>query len=218
VPPSEPPWPPATLSLRTPRLELRPDDDDGLDELMAEALRGVHDPAVMPFAVAWTDQPPADLVRSGLQHYWSARAALTARDWTVNFLVRLDGAVIGTQALFAREFADLREVASGSWLGRRFQGRGLGTEMRSAVLQFAFDRLGATAAITGSFTDNLASLGVSRRLGYRPNGTVRRLRRGVPATEQLLRLTADDHARHRPDWRVRVHGLTPRLRALLGAA
>ena len=57
----------AAVVLRTPRLELRPDDDEGLSEL-------------------------------------GQRASLRA----------------------------------GSWIGQAFQGKGIGTQMRAAVLQFAF--------------------------------------------------------------------------------
>src|SRR5262245_17918804 len=53
------PWPLRGLVLRTPRLELRPDDDDGLRELVALAHQGIHDPAVMPFHAPWTDAPAA---------------------------------------------------------------------------------------------------------------------------------------------------------------
>ncbi len=38
------PWPVGGLTLHTPRLELRPDDDAGLRELAALALQGVHPP------------------------------------------------------------------------------------------------------------------------------------------------------------------------------
>src|SRR4051794_18330350 len=51
------PWPLHNLVLRTPRLELRPDDDAGLRELVAEARLGVHPPDYMPFTVPWTDNP-----------------------------------------------------------------------------------------------------------------------------------------------------------------
>jgi hypothetical protein len=47
------PWPLRHLVLRTPRLELRP-DDAGLLELVEEAYRGVHPPDRMPFLVPWT--------------------------------------------------------------------------------------------------------------------------------------------------------------------
>jgi hypothetical protein len=60
-------WPLRHLVLRTPRLELRPDDDAGLDELVAVAYDGVHPPAEMPFAVPWTDADPRYLGRGILQ-------------------------------------------------------------------------------------------------------------------------------------------------------
>jgi RimJ/RimL family protein N-acetyltransferase len=42
--------------------------------------------------------------------------------------------------------------------------------MRRAVLGLAFGPLEAEAAITSAWHDNHASLGVSRALGYQPNG------------------------------------------------
>lgn len=44
-------WPLRDLVLRTPRLELRPDDDTGLDGLVEVAYEGVHPPTEMPFMV-----------------------------------------------------------------------------------------------------------------------------------------------------------------------
>jgi hypothetical protein len=87
------PWPLRHLVLRTPRLELRPDDDAGLLELAEEAERGVHAPDYMPFFVPWTDNKP----REWLQYYWATRAALRPDDWTIQFLVRHNGRVIGEQ-------------------------------------------------------------------------------------------------------------------------
>ena len=204
------------LVVRTPRLELRPDDDDGLMELVDEAYQGVHDPAVMPFAVPWTDAPAEELGRRVLQYYWSQRAELRPDSWSVPFLVRLDGNVIGTQGLAARDFAITREVHTGSWIGRRHQGRGVGTEMRAAVLQLAFDHLGAVAARSDAFVDNPASHAVSRKLGYVPDGTVVLSRRGEAAVEQRLLVSRVAFERHRPPWTAEVKGLTEDCRALLG--
>jgi len=209
------PWPLGRLVLRTPRLELRPDDDAGLHELVAEAYRGVHDPASMPFGVPWTDAPAAELGRNMLQFYWSQRAGLQPHDWTINFLVRLDGVVVGTQGLAAREFAVTRELNTGSWIGRRFQGRGIGTEMRAAVLQFGFDRLGAELARSEAWLDNAASNAVSCRLGYAADGTATYARRGVQAVQQRLLVTRD--AFKRPDWDVEVDGYTDACRVQFAA-
>ena len=148
------PWPLRRLELRTPRLSLRPDDDDGLRELAALAASGIHPPEQMPFLHPWTDQPVDELVRATLQHHWSVRAALGPDGWTINFLVRHEGDVVGTQGLSGKDYAATREVSTGSWLGRTHQGRGIGTEMRAAVLLLAFDHLGAGTARSGAFTDN----------------------------------------------------------------
>lgn len=202
------------LVLRTPRLTLCPDDDAGLYELAALALRGVHPPEQMPFLTPWTDQAPDDLVRTSVQHFWRARAHLTAADWSVNFLVRHDGQVIGTQELSGKEFAITREVSTGSWLGIAHQRQGYGTEVRSAVLLLAFDHLGASIARSGAFADNPASLRLSEKLGYRGDGTNTYARRGTAATEIRLVLQPQDFVR--PEWTLEVDGLDG-CRELLGA-
>ncbi|HEX2297196.1 MAG TPA: GNAT family protein [Pseudonocardiaceae bacterium] len=209
------PWPLWHLTLRTPRLVLRPDDDEGLGELAALALRGIHPAEQMPFAVAWTDQAPDELVRGTLQHHWAARAQLTPSDWRLNFLVRHEGRVIGSQELRAKDFAITRQVSTGSWLGMAYQRQGLGTEMRAAVLMFAFDHLEACTARSGAFTDNPASLRVSERLGYRRDGSDTHVRRGQRATE--IRMTLDAADLVRPEWTLEVAGLEG-CRELLGAA
>jgi RimJ/RimL family protein N-acetyltransferase len=207
------PWPLRQLVLRTPRLELRPDDDAGLHELVEEAHRGVHPPEEMPFATPWTDADPAYLGRGILQYHWSERARFAPEKWAVHFLVRFDGRVIGTQGVAATDFGITREIDTGSWIGRRHQGHGYGTEMRAGVLQFAFDHLGAVRARSGAFADNAASHRVSERLGYRRDGTVTFARRGAAAEEVRLLLVAEDFVR--PDWTVSVEGLDG-CRPLLG--
>jgi RimJ/RimL family protein N-acetyltransferase len=199
------PWPLRHLVLRTPRLELRPDDDAGLLELVDEAYRGVHPPEVMPFLVPWTDADPGDLGRRVLQHYWGVRARLAAGDWAINFLTRHQGRVIGTQQLSGADFPILREVETGSWIGMRHQGRGFGTEMRAAVLAFAFDHLGAVRARSSAFVDNVASHRVSARLGYRRDGSTWVIRRGQAIEDVRLVLAPEDFVR--PEWKLQVEGV-----------
>jgi RimJ/RimL family protein N-acetyltransferase len=202
------PWPLWRLVLRTPRLELRPDDDAGLVELLHEACLGIHPPEEMPFGVPWTDAPPEELVRNGIRFHWQQRASTTPDDWHLNFLVRVNGMVIGSQGLYARNFTVTREVSTGSWIGLRHQGTGIGTEMRAAVLMLAFDHLGAHTARSSAYVDNAKSNGVSRKLGYQPDGTSVDVRRGRPATQTRLLLTADQFQRYRPDWKLNVAGLS----------
>ncbi|HKN99225.1 MAG TPA: N-acetyltransferase, partial [Pseudonocardiaceae bacterium] len=123
------PWPLWQLELRTPRLTLRPDDDAGLHELLAEACRGVHPAGEMPFTVPWTEAPPEVMVREGFKYHWRCRAEYSPDDWRVNFLVRHEGKVIGSQSVVAGQFAVTREFSTGSWIGMRHQGKCIGTEM-----------------------------------------------------------------------------------------
>jgi RimJ/RimL family protein N-acetyltransferase len=211
------PWPLHGLVLRTPRLELRPDDDAGLRELVTLARAGVHPPGEMPFTQPWTDADPRYLGRGSLQYHWQARATLGPERWAVNFLVRRDGRVVGTQGLMGEAFGVTREVSTGSWVGLAHQRRGIGTEMRAAVLGLAFEHLGALSARSEAFDDNPASLAVSRRLGYRPDGARVHPRRGARATLTRVLLDAEGWRAHHPGWSVQVSGLTDDLRGLLDA-
>lgn len=207
-------WPLFGLTITSPRLQLNPIRDDQLPELIDAVLAGIHDPAVMPFGVPWTDAPPEVLVRETLKHQWRARCAVEPGNWTVNFAASVDGRVIGMQDLSARDFGILRTVHTGSWLTRRMHGKGYGTEMRRAVLQFAFDYLGARTATSEAADWNAASLGVSRSLGYRDNGISTAVSRpGEVSRQQHLRLVAGDFVRG--DWSIGVHGFQAARRALL---
>ncbi|MGX2998551.1 GNAT family N-acetyltransferase [Streptomyces sp. JNUCC 64] len=164
-------WPPYGLRLTTPRLELGLPDLAALSALGRVAAAGVHAPDDMPFTVPWTDAAPADRARATFRHVLGTVADWSPGAWTLALAVRHEGRVIGRQDLSADDFAVTREVTTGSWLGREHQGRGLGTEMRAAVLHLAFAGLGAHGAVSAAMTDNPRSLGVSRRLGYRDDGT-----------------------------------------------
>jgi RimJ/RimL family protein N-acetyltransferase len=199
-------WPMADLRLQTPALELRWPGLDDLDALAELAAAGVHDPGVQPFMFAWTDASPEEVARSTLQYHWSRWGSWKPSDWTLELVVIRDGVVVGTQGIGGRDFAVLREVRTGSWLGRRYQGQGIGTQMRAAVLHLAFEGLGAQQAVSAAFEDNPASLSVSRKLGYGDDGIEWRFVRGRPALMRRLRLT-------RADWQatrtvpVQIHGL-----------
>ena len=181
-------WPLPGLRLLTPRLELRLPTDGDLDELADLAAAGVHDPEVQPFGVPWTDVSPTERGRGTVHYHWLHWAAWRPEHWSLNLVVVRDGAVVGMQGMSATDFALLREVSTGSWLGQAYQGQGIGTEMRAALLHLAFDGLAAQYATSNAFLDNPASLGVSRKLGYTDDGIARQLNRGQPTTLQRLRL------------------------------
>jgi RimJ/RimL family protein N-acetyltransferase len=199
-------WPFAALRVTTPTLELRYPDDDDLVALMRRAAEGIHDPATMPFSEPWTRVPSPEMERRGLQHHWLGRATLSRDDWRLPFVVCAGGDLLGTQAIFAKQFAVRRTVDTGSWLVQRAQGKGIGTEMRAAVLHFAFAGLGAEEAHSGSFADNPASAAVSRHHGYAANGEEIVDREGEPARMQRWVLTRANWTPHRRD-DIRIEGL-----------
>ena len=199
-------WPVFGLRLATPRLILAPMCDDDLVETLDVILSGIHEASRMPFAMPWTDLPRDELVANTLRYCWTARGANTPAKWSVPFVVRMRGVLVGMQDLMSTDFAVTRTVSTGSWLGQAHQGKGIGVEMRSAVVQFAFDHLRAERADSGAFTDNPASLGVSEKLGYVPDGTVvLRRRPGERAVEQRLTLSPKEF--RRPGWDVQITGL-----------
>ena len=208
-------WPLFGLRLRTERMVLRLPSDDEIVELIALAQAGIHPPDEMPFGVAWSVVPSPEFERSFVQHHWAWRANWTPQLWELNLMAELDGVPIGSQSIGAEGFAIQRTVHTGSWLGRAYQGRGLGKEMRSAVLGFAFDGLGARYAETSAFLDNAASNAVSRALGYEENGRGTFAPQGVARDTQKFRMS-EAVWRGRPRPPLAIEGLEPCL-AFFGA-
>jgi RimJ/RimL family protein N-acetyltransferase len=163
-------FPPAGIVIRTPRLELRWPSMEDLCALAAVAAGGVHDEAAMPFMTPWTRGTPEKRARSVLQWNWTSWGSWDPKKWSWQPVTVVGGEVVGTQGIGAADFGVCRTVDTGSWIGLAHQGRGIGKEMRAAILHFAFAGLGARLATTGAFEDNPASLAVTRSLGYRENG------------------------------------------------
>jgi RimJ/RimL family protein N-acetyltransferase len=182
-------WGMNELRISTPRLVLRLASDEELHALFRVAEDGVHDPSWMPFEVPWTDNLDE---AQFLAYHRDTLAAWRPDAWRLNLITFLDDEPIGSQGLDGKSFSKTRAVITGSWLGRRYQGRGLGTEMRSAVLSFAFAALGAKLARSGALAGNEPSLGVSRKLGYRVVGSHEVSPRGQPVAHTDLELTPAD--------------------------
>ena len=194
-----PHWPLFELEVRTARLVLRYLDDELASELATLAADGVHDPSWMPFAIEWTDVPSPELERNALRYWWSCRAATSPDQWEINLAVVVEGVPAGVTSIGAADFPITRTFHTGSWLGRAFQGRGIGTEMRAATLHLGFAGFDAERATTAAFVDNAASLGVTRKLRYAPNGTAVSVRRGVAGEQQHFVLTRDVWSQRRRD-------------------
>jgi RimJ/RimL family protein N-acetyltransferase len=198
------------LRLTTPRLELRLPEPEELATLAEVAAAGIHGPDYMPFLTPWTQAPAAEVCRSAILNHWKRLGSWSPEDWSLGFAVFFDGEPVGRQSMFAKDFGVVRAVDTGSWVSLPLHGRGIGTEMRAAVLHLAFAGLGAVEAVSTAFADNAASQAVSAKLGYVPDGRQRRSAGGVLRIDQRLRLTREDWERHRAV-EVTVEGLEPCL-------
>jgi RimJ/RimL family protein N-acetyltransferase len=199
-------WPLFGLVIRSERLELRLPTESELVKLLELAKTGIHDAEFMPFGFAWTDKPSPQFERDYMQYHWRTRAEWKNDDWNLDLGVWLDGELVGTQGIHGMNFPVFRSVGTGSWLSRVFQGRRIGAEMRSAVLSFSFDHLGAERATSEAFMDNAQSIGVSRSLGYADNGYRWMAPRGIARQEQMFLMTREMwYSRPRAD--ISVDGL-----------
>lgn len=182
-------WPMFDLRLTTRDLELRHLSESDLGPLSAIIPNDAEQ------APSSTTYPGVDPARGrGIvlhQDYWRARGSWRPESWALSFGVFRDGELLGYQGLEGDDFATLRTVDSSSFLSHVSRGQGYGKQMRAAVLTLAFGALGAQFAITSAWSDNVASLGVSRAVGYVDNGVTAQ-RRGEAAGEMFhLRLTRE---------------------------
>lgn len=163
-------WPLFGIRLTTPDLELRPvteSDLVGLAAILPDDLE--QDPSATRYA-GLGDQANRRVVVA--QEYWRAMGTWTPARWALPFVVvDRGGDLLGMQWLEGPDFGADRVVDSASWLDPGARGRGLGTQMRAAILELAFSHLGAAAAVSSAVLDNAGSLGVSRSLGYRDTHT-----------------------------------------------
>jgi RimJ/RimL family protein N-acetyltransferase len=194
-------------------VELRGITDDLLGPLAGIAVDGIHDPELMPFGVPWSIAPAAEMPRNMAQFHWGQRANFSPAKWSMDLAVFFDGQLVGSQGFGARDFLITRIGETGSWLGREFHGRGIGTAMRKVICAFIFDHLDAEFITSSAYTDNPASLGVSRKCGYRENGVTIHNRMDKPATLQMLLLEPGNLIRYEHE--LTVEGV-PEFRRSIG--
>ncbi|WP_020014154.1 GNAT family N-acetyltransferase [Promicromonospora sukumoe] len=205
------------LRVRWEDLELRLPDDSELLALASLAASGVHNLDVVPFSWPWTRGTSEEVSRNVLAHQWRNRGRADADDWVLSLALFRGGAIIGEQQISAKHFPVTRSGLTGSWLGLRYHGQGIGTRMRLMALHLAFEGFGAMELISDAYEDNPASNAVSRRLGYTVSGTRFAAREGRSVLETRYRMT-------REQWNSRGDGLRaeitleglPPVRQLLG--
>lgn len=201
-------YPLLDIRVSTPRLELRAATDELLDEL-AETVRAGKTHAVpAPYddPMSFYESDPDLRVATWLRAIWRRRGTVEPDAWRLYFVVMLDGRPVGEQTLNGVDFSALGTVTTFSWLSTDVRGRGIGREMRAAILHLAFDGLGAREAASDAFVDNGPSNAISEALGYEPNGFDWATRQGEPGLLNRWRLTRESwEPRRRDD--IELHGI-----------
>jgi RimJ/RimL family protein N-acetyltransferase len=183
-------WPLFRLRVTTERLELRvPTTDDLLN--LCQVSASIQPPDEVRFQQSWLYAPSPERERQLLQHHWRALAHWRPDSWDLHLAIRLDGAAIGLQNMWAATFGITRTVETGSWIGLPYQRCGYGTEARAAALELAFTHLAAMEARTEHVEGNDASAAVSRKLGYRGNGHKVSAREGQRLVQHLMLIDAN---------------------------
>ncbi len=178
-------WPLFDLRVRTPRLTLRLARDEELLALAERVAGRLLVPEQAAFMGAWTQLASPAFEREVMRRHWSWRANWNVRDWRLPLGIYEGDELLGGVDAWASDFPVLRSALTGSWLVAEARGRGLGKEARAAMLQLCFAGLGARVVRSVAHPDNAASVGVSRSLGYREDGTTTSLAGEVEAVEAL---------------------------------
>jgi len=193
---------PLNVRVATPRLELLGATDDLLESLapLVAAGKATADPPPWDDPSAFYEPDPETRVQQWLRAVWRSRGTVRPDAWRLNFVVVVDGEPVGQQDLTGNEFDAFGTVESTSWVSSDFRRRGIGSEMRSAILHLAFDGLGAAEAHSEGALDNAGSNAVSERLGYEPNGQAWATHQGKPVLGQRWLLDRETwKARRRDD-------------------
>ena len=196
-------WPLLDVRMTVSDIELAPIDDRTALDLGRLASGGIHG-NFLPFNTPWTRGSETDVARNVYRYHSRLRHELSPETWSLEFAARLDHTLIGVQSLTSEHFPTTRSAESGSWLGQAWQGKGIGTLNRIAILTLAFEGLGADEVTTSAWADNQASNAVTRKLGYEPNGEERLDREGTVTVQKRFRMT-------RAMWEGRAADLRPHV-------
>lgn len=185
--------PQAALRVDVEGARLQVPTDSQLESL---ARRAAQPEAILPrgdehFVVWLKGRTPEEVQRGRVDRVRSNRDLTRRPGWTLDLAVVVDGEPVGLQSLSGfDQWPARRIVGTTSWLLREFQGRGLGTRCRAAILELAFAHLGAESAKSWVLRDNHASVAVSTRLGYRHVATNQLDEHGLALTEFVYQLDA----------------------------
>jgi ribosomal-protein-serine acetyltransferase len=152
-------------NIKTRRLVLEPADPRHRDALWPAIEKSLEE--LRPW-LAWTAGTSPDDLAGYLER--SSRAWKEGVAW--NYMIVENRGPIGSIGL--PNFDGLvRQAEIGYWIASDRAGQGFMTEAASAVIDFGFEKLGLHRIELRAATENLASIRVAEKLGFRREGTLR---------------------------------------------
>jgi RimJ/RimL family protein N-acetyltransferase len=161
--------------LATARLILRPLVQDdwrdvyalSVDNEVARWTASLPHPMTEQHARSWVESRTHVITPTGIGHVF----AVTEKD---------DSCLVGVAGFHVRSGTSSADL--GYWFGKAYWNRGYATEALVAMLRFAFEDLQVSEAKATAFPDNIASMRVLEKAGFRVTGRTNRdipLRGGV---------------------------------------
>lgn len=153
------------IEIPTTRLRLRPARESDIPDL----VRLLGDPQV----ARWTMRVPQPYTEPDARHWLTLQDGMyrDGTGWNVAIAGLEDDALVGGIGLRLEPAHAIAEL--GYWIGVPFWNRGYATEAGRAALAHAFGPLALRRVWGAYFSGNDASGRVLRKLGMRPEGTLR---------------------------------------------
>ena len=211
-------WPPFGLEITASHageeISLRVMRDEDIAVLNDATPTDIFGSDIPEHAFGWL----FDAANSPAQFRWSHRVQMSPAHWSLDLVVIKDGGVIGSVDMRANDFTTTKSIETGSWIYHCFQGRGIGTLVRHAIVELGFNHFGAERLTTAWARSNKASAAVSAKLGYHVTADITVESLGPDNhTAPGVRAELSRSNYHRPaELQCEVRGLTPELRSLLG--
>ncbi|WP_413700867.1 GNAT family N-acetyltransferase [Psychromonas sp. KJ10-10] len=147
------------MKITTKRLILRPFEDDDFNDIH----QLLSDPEVMRFSLngPYSKEKTASFMAYCIQRSQNSQPSLLA------IIDKKTNKFMGSCGFFAQKILAKQEIELGYRLSKQYWGKGFATEATIAVKQYAFNEMGLTRLISLIEKDNIASIAVAEKNGFK---------------------------------------------------
>lgn len=159
-------WPTDGIIHTEGNVTLKWIDDGLLGELADLAAEGIFPRPYPSYAFGWAKGDAETVRRNVIEYQRGVRTTCGPEEWRLECAVIVDKRPVGVVGIGASEWQKRKAAVSGSWLGRRYQGRGIGFTAARGLLRVYFNEFHGGEARRVVYPENAASLRVGEKLGY----------------------------------------------------